>query len=425
MVPYTAKDGTTTYRIRLRVNGKQTTETFLNPQAAEIFRLRVIDPNVGPERAVMMREREDTASGDYVPTLAEMLDRHISGLSGVDQRTPDDYLALARRSWLPALGSLRVDEVQRRDIAGWVNAQSRKGSAPKTIRNAHSVLSAVLTSALHDGHLTVNPAQGTRLPRAGEEHVEDIRFLSYPQFDILFPEFTEPWQPMVTWMFGMGTRYSETTAAQPQDLNLAAGQWQPDGTFTAEPTVRIVRAWKKGNRIGPPKSKASRRTLVIPTQVLDAIEPLLKNLPSTEYIFRTRQGRPVRHSNFYNRVWLPATIRASCCADHQPAGCKCRTNKPWECAVHVDRDTDGDRIWLPPCSCTDRLPFRPRIHDARHTHASWLIAQGARLEVVQERLGHEDYLTTRRVYGHLMPDARRQASDAAAMAFAATKALGG
>ena len=44
-----------------------------------------------------------------------------------------------------------------------------------------------------------------------------------------------------------------------------------------------------------------------------------------------------------------------------------------------------------------------RFHDARHTHASLLLKQGAHPRVVQERLGHSTIATTLDVYSHVTP----------------------
>lgn len=54
-----------------------------------------------------------------------------------------------------------------------------------------------------------------------------------------------------------------------------------------------------------------------------------------------------------------------------------------------------------------------RLHDLRHAHASWLLAGGADLQVVKERLGHASIATTER-YLHTLPDADDTALDALA-----------
>jgi integrase len=51
-----------------------------------------------------------------------------------------------------------------------------------------------------------------------------------------------------------------------------------------------------------------------------------------------------------------------------------------------------------------------RVHDGRHTAATLLLAQGVRLEVVQEILGHSDIRVTRG-YTHVASAMARKATD--------------
>ena len=52
-----------------------------------------------------------------------------------------------------------------------------------------------------------------------------------------------------------------------------------------------------------------------------------------------------------------------------------------------------------------------KFHDLRHTHASLLIAAGVHPKVISERLGHSNIQITMDTYGHLMPNAGRDAAD--------------
>lgn len=54
----------------------------------------------------------------------------------------------------------------------------------------------------------------------------------------------------------------------------------------------------------------------------------------------------------------------------------------------------------------------PRVHDLRHTCASWTIQRGVPLPVVQAHLGHESIQTTIGVYGHLDRSSAQAAADA-------------
>ena len=52
-----------------------------------------------------------------------------------------------------------------------------------------------------------------------------------------------------------------------------------------------------------------------------------------------------------------------------------------------------------------------RAHDLRHAHASWLLAGGADLQTVKDRLGHGSIATTEK-YLHTLPDADEIAVEA-------------
>jgi hypothetical protein len=70
---------------------------------------------------------------------------------------------------------------------------------------------------------------------------------------------------------------------------------------------------------------------------------------------------------------------------------------------HLPRDWFRNHIWQCACDAAGLDP-RPRLHDLRHSQASWLLAGGADLQVVKERLGHGSIATTGK-YLHTLPTA--------------------
>jgi len=51
-----------------------------------------------------------------------------------------------------------------------------------------------------------------------------------------------------------------------------------------------------------------------------------------------------------------------------------------------------------------------RLHDARHTHASLILKQGAHPKVVQKRLGHSGIQITLDTYSHVAPGLQEAAA---------------
>lgn len=339
---YVAKDKTVTYRVRYRSGPKQHSETFRHKKDAVTF-AAILDGG-GPLAAAQWLAARRGA--DDAQTFGEYVKVYVDQLTGVTVRTRADYLSINTRHF-GTLQDIPLPLITRSHVAALVNKLEADGRSAKTIKNVAHLLSSIMGLAVDEGHIARNPCRRVRLPQPSIDGIEP-RFLKPEEFSALLAEIPKHYKPLVLFLVGTGTRWSEATALTPKNVDLKHG------------TVRIDRAWKwqgkgAGWKVGPPKSSKSRRTVNAAVIALKAIAGLLDG----EYVFTTPTGKVIRHNNFYNRIWLPACERAG-------------------------------------------LPGT-RIHDLRHTHASWLISDGQSLEAVQDQLGHESILTTRKVYGHLQP----------------------
>ena len=77
---------------------------------------------------------------------------------------------------------------------------------------------------------------------------------------------------------------------------------------------------------------------------------------------------------------------------------------------HIPRRWFLEHIWQPALKAA-KLRIHVRVHDLPHAHASWLLAGGADLQVVKERLGHANIATTSK-YLHTLPESDDTALDA-------------
>ncbi|HWD83308.1 MAG TPA: site-specific integrase [Kribbella sp.] len=410
---HTAADGTETWKVRFRHGisprtGKplQTSEPFDDETEALRF-CRLLD-DLGPARALatLHEDRDATAPGT---TLNEVAAAHIKHLTGIEEGTRLDYTRTWARTWGPLIGSLEVapETVNKDAIATAVNQLEQRYS-PKSMKNHRGLLSSVLTRAVEEDLLKKNPAKGVRLSAVTiDPDAEDdsMTLLSMPEFEILSRQFTGIYYNLVRFLAGTGCRWGEATVLRKMDFDFTGDQ----------PLVRIRRALKRSGDgatvIRGPKTKRSRRTIVVPRHLVPELTELMDGKKAGDLIFVGPRGAMIKHHNFWSGIWRPAIWRAQRCADHYLDGCRCGGSRPKTCKLHPDDE-------LPePCGCDGTLSTWLRIHDLRHTHASWLLAAGIPIHVVSRRLGHESIQTTVDRYAHLLPDAQLAAAEAADAAF--------
>lgn len=341
--------GQTRYQVRWIEDGRAQAATLPTRDAAKTFRGRV--------ESAGDRWPDDDTPAAAAPTLRVYAVDFFASLSGVTPRTHHDYRRDLDAYILPTFGDVPLDLIDRAAVGRWVRAleQREKPPAAKTIANLHGLLSSVLAAAVDDKHISGNPAHGTSLPTGQKE---EACFLTPQEFSLVrsaIPRADD--KALAATLAGTGMRWGEVSALEVQRVDLLA----------ATPRLAVVQAWKRqpnsSYALGPPKTPRSRRTITLDPEVVDALLPHVAGKTGAELVFPGRGGGRYRHANFY-RVWQPAIAKAR----------------------------------------KEGLEKSPRLHDLRHSHASWLIAAGVPLVAIQRRLGHESITTTIDLYGHLAPD---------------------
>ena len=348
-------------RVRDRDRGKYTSATFATRPEAELF-VRDCDDRGTAWALVEYHRAKDEAAE---PTLNEWAETHFSAITRANPATVARYRRIYRQRWQSHLGNLRLSTITRVDVARALNAQAGKD---KTVLNAWGVLTHMLKQAAADGLIPRSPTVGVRPSRSTSHEDVEHRYLTEREFWQVLDATPVHWQPLIMFLAGTGCRWGEAAALAVGDVDLAAM------------TVRITKAEKQDPEhpgrtiVGPTKSRKSRRTVTLPTEVCAALAPIMAGRKRGDRVFIAPRGGPLRHRTFYVDIWRKTILTRAELDDPQP-----------------------------------------RLHDLRHSHVAWLIAARAQLPVIQARLGHEKITTTIDTYGHLLPDIQRAAAEAASM----------
>lgn len=311
-------------------------------------------------------ELEPFRVGPGFLTVAEVVQEHIDLLVRPSPGTVATYQRILDLHIRNTIGHIPLDDFGYRHIMKWIKSLTAEGVAPKSIHNMHGLLSAAMRTAEMLQYITRNPCLGVPLP-ALDRIEEGARFLTPGEFRLLLDGMDEHYKTFLQFLLMTGTRFGEATAIHVTDIDLA----------TPVPTARINKAWKRDGRagyyLGPTKSGAGKRTIGVNGTLANLLLPLVEVRDRSDLLFTTTTGARIAHKPFWQHHWVPAVQAAQ----------------------------------------ANGLGKKPRIHDLRHTHASWLIQDGAMpLFSISRRLGHASVRTTEQVYGHLMPQALQDGADA-------------
>ena len=230
------------------------------------------------------------------------------------------------------------------------------GYAPETVAKTMRWVRLTLNQAVRDRRLLSSPAQGVRLPTPRRTQ---MRLLDPAEVDALAAALPGRYASLPVVAAYTGLRWGELAGLRVANID----------TLRRRLTVSsaLVEASGQQPRLATPKSSTSERTIALPNVATHALARHLDEHPPTDgMVWTTERGGLLRRGTF-GRIWRRAV-----------------------------EDTVG-----PPC----------RLHDLRHTHASWLIAAGEHPKTIQTRLGHSSIQVTIDRYGHLMDGLDERTAD--------------
>jgi integrase len=300
--------------------------------------------------AQIYREIPDITIGDF---LDKFLEAHSSR---VRETSLDNYLFYAKKI-TAFLENKQLKKISPIDIEAFISLLQSEGKKPLTIIKYVKFLKQIFKRAVQWDFLVKSPAEYVQLPRVAKQ---EMQFLTPVELDSLIAHTFEPYNCLMNVACYSGLRISELIALKWKDVDFENGR------------IHVKRSWQK-NKFVEPKTSYSVRSIPLPIQVMEKLK--------AHQINQTVEGM----KNEFNLVF------------------------PNKAGKVMDRTKIVRRVFKPGLKSAGLK--RTRFHDLRHSFAAALISAGENPKWIQKLLGHSSIMVTFDIYGHLLPDYEKDASD--------------
>lgn len=321
---------------------KRDAEAFLNDVTTSVVTGQYVDPKAS---LITFQAYADAwlAAQVHAPATAALYKSHLE------------------KHVYPVLGPMPLGSILTTTVQGWVKGLSNT-LAPSTISVVYKVVGSIFRAAVHDRKLASSPCRRIKLPAVEKPRIVP---LTTDQVHTLADAVPAELRALVTFTAGTGMRQGEVLGLTRDRLRLLG----------KNPSVVVDRQLltKPGGKteFGPPKTKASYRTIPLPRVVIDALNEHIAtyDVQDGELVF-TWLGHPLTRQKF-GHLWRPAAKVAG-----------------------LTEETGTG------------------MHALRHYYASLLIRYGESVKTVQGRLGHKSATETLDTYGHMWADSDDRTRDA-------------
>ena len=363
----------------------------------------------------------------------------------IEHTTRQRYSYQISKYLVPEFGAMRMADIAPVHVREWITKLKDRGVSASTIADLKTILSAIFTTALNDQIAAIHPCRGVKTPTVARK---PRTIVTPEQFDLIHSGLPGArWRMLVELDVETGLRWGELTELRVRDFH-AATRMLTVARAVVEINARFREAdaprfWVKDY----PKDKEYRRVKLSPEITATLAEHITTHdLGRDDLLFAMPTPGPVIDAATVDDTPPPTTdelgltepnaagrtYQHGTLSGYSLGGCRCthcrgayaryraerraagkddpRLGRKINTDGHIPRRWFAEQIWKPALAAAG-LDFHVRVHDLRHAHASWLLAGGADIQVVKERLGHGSLRTTEK-YLHTLPDADDTALDA-------------
>lgn len=367
----TGRDGRQRWELRWNVadpatdERKEIYETFFGGAKEADKRLRERQAEIDREGKGFVLPAKETVAGYLAGWL-----KHKS--KELRPSTTESYGRMIRCHIVPAIGALPLADVTPAAVQKMIDdmrsgeGPEERAASPRTCAYVRTVLRIALQDAVRLRQLPSNPVNNSRAPKQAPRQVTAF---TVDQGETLFERAaTTRLAPLLRFAFYSGLRRGEVLGLRWDDVD--RGKWT-----VAVRRSRVVVAGKGVTQ--DPKTEAGVRTVTVPAPAVEALR--------AQWALRAKD-KLAAGERWREGDWVFAT---------ETGGALNPNN------VSRDFRRLRDAAGLPP------LPF----HALRHTAVSMQLAAGVALEIVSKKIGHKRVGLTADTYGHLLPEADREATD--------------
>ena len=298
-------------------------------------------------------------------TVAEYFEQWLRDSAGphVSSRTLESYRGNLDRYLVPKLGRIPLEKLTARHVQEMEaqllqNGGSKGGPlSPRTVLQAHRVLSKALNDAVKLGFVVRNVVDAVDPPRTTKY---EAQILDWEEAHVFLDQISDPLrQTLALLAIQTGLRRSELLGLHWRDIYFSSG--------TLSVRRALIKLASGETELKAPKN-GHGRVVDLPAESVDALRAHRERNPETSgngnFVFCHSDGSlldPDLVSKWFRKAARKAGLEGL------------------------------------------------RLHDLRHTHASLMLSKGIHLKVVSERLGHSSIGITGDLYSHVLPSVQEEA----------------